>query len=572
MSMWSPALSALGCVDSGVGPAAPQLVTFCLVTFSQSGGEVGASTWRAPQLLLFDRMRAVMELCSRTPVPGQLIGGSGECSAAPLEPEPASLLAVPDSLLHALCCMLDAPSCLALRAVCRPLSAALMSAEADLGIWKSFVVAELAAQDASFEAHSCSLAVGRPHASFEAHSCSLAVGRPHERSYAFIWRHADKLGAYLWPRRVMGGVLTVGLQQASSGALCVVATVTLRPGVGQAYEAVPAFRIHHGREPHMKWFLEKEPMRLGLVGEDLLDFRAFDELGPSGIAFESDGHQRGEWERLLAVSNGTPERTGAPGDLLVGWEHPKVRRVCRALAAGPPRAAIGPLTWHSSRQLASLEALGPRGAAELGPYYHGRYGPHGVELCHVSWGRLVSASQPLLLDGPDAAAIDGLLGREDYFRRDEGGNWPRTQVAEGFRGLKLCGDPNVPAGRFSFAAWGALEPTERVPPARCRCMFMCSCLQPDESELVVLGAMRGVARTARHGYRYPEDHPAKLVFFRSRAADACAVPAEMRDAGRAPDPDAVQILVIFDGREFQCSMRLTPIELFGCQSSRSYSA
>ena len=188
----------------------------------------------------------------------------------------------------------------------------------------------------------------------------------------------------------------------------------------------------------------------------------------------------------------------------------------------------------------------------------------------------------------------------------------------------MCGDPNVPAGRCSFSGFGDLLPAARadeLAPASCRCMFLCQCLQvrapplratplppfywrsssstsyrlalspnrlcrhslrrlrlhptrtpssppaawqPHEvasGEVVVLGAMAAAARTAAHGYRGPQDHPAKLVFYRPRTV--APLPPELRAVGAAAPEGSAHVLLIWDGDEFRSSSRLAPIVLRG---------
>lgn len=204
-------------------------------------------------------------------------------------------------------------------------------------------------------------------------------------------------------------------------------------------------------------------------------------------------------------------------------------------------------------------------ALNLEPYFYGDYGPHGTELLHVNWGPLPLQrhSLPLLPD----------------------------EVTHGLRGLKVCGDPNVPAGRCSFAAWGdflsageamALQPRAGA----CSCMYACECFRPDElgsadgtrpPTIEVVGAMVGTAKTAMTGYRAPEDNPGRLVFFRKRRPpgpesqpDAAGVykplwqmPGEISAVGGLPpDDDTLHILLVWDGARFKTSTRLSPIRLF----------
>ena len=49
--------------------------------------------------------------------------------------------------------------------------------------------------------------------------------------------------------------------------------------------------------------------------------------------------------------------------------------------------------------------------------------------------------------------------------------------------------------------------------------FMCGCLTEHElasGAVTVLGGMRGTAKTAQHGYRSPESHPGRILFYQVR--------------------------------------------------------
>lgn len=201
-------------------------------------------------------------------------------------------------------------------------------------------------------------------------------------------------------------------------------------------------------------------------------------------------------------------------------------------------------------------------ALKLEPYFFGDYGPHGTELLHVNWGALQVQrhSLPLLAEG----------------------------VTHGLRGLKVCGDPNVPAGRCSFAAWGDLLSADEAMALQpragaCSCMYACECFRSDElapadgsfpPRIEVVGGMVGTAKTAMTGYRAPEDNPGRIVFFRcrwparseappqERVHAARRVPPELAAVGELPpDDDAVHILLVWDGARFKTSSRLSPIVL-----------
>ena len=82
--------------------------------------------------------------------------------------------------------------------------------------------------------------------------------------------------------------------------------------------------------------------------------------------------------------------------------------------------------------------------------------------------------------------------------------------------------------------------------------------------------MRGTAKTAQHGYRSPESHPGRVLFFRvspspgKLATAPLCLPRELKRVGHAPHAaatNAVHVLLVWDGREFRTSTRLAPINL-----------
>ena len=125
---------------------------------------------------------------------------------APEQP-PASLVSLPDSILFELCKYLNERDCLALRAVSHALVAALLSIQADLGVWKPRV--EVLLTDSA------------------THWCA-PFRRIYEQQFRFLRRNVAKTGTFLWPMRTLGGIVNVRL--LSAGRL--VATLTMRPGVG----------------------------------------------------------------------------------------------------------------------------------------------------------------------------------------------------------------------------------------------------------------------------------------------------------------------------------------------------
>ena len=100
-----------------------------------------------------------------------------------------------------------------------------------------------------------------------------------------------------------------------------------------------------------------------------------------------------------------------------------------------------------------------------------------------------------------------------------------------------------------MARWGEVLPpaeTRQLCPAQgsCSCMFPgCGCFTEDElasGAVTVLGCMRGTAKTAQHGYRSPESHPGRVLFFRvspspgKLATAPLCLPRELKRVGHAP--------------------------------------
>ena len=194
-------------------------------------------------------------------------------------------------------------------------------------------------------------------------------------------------------------------------------------------------------------------------------------------------------------------------------------RICSALPSTGPGAA--------------LDAMGMKTC-----YYQGNYGQHGTELLHVSWGALRVI--------PGAAELHG--------------------ATDGLNGLKLCGDPCVPAGERSFAAFGELLPPDRrseCVAGACGCQFHCACFRSDElaprGNVTILGAMAAVFRTGEPGYQSPADNPAKLIFYRTSAVTT--VPAELRQVARAPSEADGAVHMLLVRADCKGSTRFSPIAL-----------
>ena len=399
----------------------------------------------------------------------------------------ANIVSLPDSILFELCAYyLNECACLNLRAANHALHSALVhSVQADLGVWKPRVEALLAG---------------------DTERCGHAA-RTHELQFAFLRRHVEKRGAYLWSLRTLGGIVDVQLLSPSR----LVATLTMRPevGVGVEYVTVDLFQIALGES--------------GAAHDDVLIMSAQNGVENGTVPFNTVA-RCGDTLTLSVVS----PSVDAPCTISAAHCLARVRsrpRVCNVL----PATGLGPL-----RTIGLTHC-----------YYHGSYGGHGRELLHISWGALQVI--------PGAIEVHG--------------------ATEGLNGLKLCGDPNVPSGERSFAAFGELLPPDRISaiePAgcltgSCRCQFDCACFRRDElaprGDVTILGAMAAVMRTAMAGHQSPTDNPAKLIFYRTRAATT--VPTELHNVACAPvaTDQAVHMLLVSDGADFKTSMRISPFEL-----------
>lgn len=143
------------------------------------------------------------------------------------------------------------------------------------------------------------------------------------------------------------------------------------------------------------------------------------------------------------------------------------------------------------------------------------------------------------------------------------------RAAVGLKGIKLCGNPNVPAGHVSFQAWGELLSPEGVAslsPRTCSCLAPCACIQPEETssgEIKIIGGMEARVQTAKRGFSSPEVNSGKIVFY--RPASKRAVPTELSEIGRAADDEAVHILLLWDGAQPKRAIRLSPFVLHSQQ-------
>lgn len=169
--------------------------------------------------------------------------------------------------------------------------------------------------------------------------------------------------------------------------------------------------------------------------------------------------------------------------------------------------------------------------------YYGIYGPHGYELVNVTVHRDVSS--PSLLEG-----------------------------------LKVVGDPNVPAGELTFRSTGGLEAYR---PWTCRCMFhRCDCfteveLGGNEDPLIrVHGRVPVECRTAGVGFTSPSWNSGYMYIYEGREGHDIAPTGDYfrgiagRDImikSRVPQGRRLGLLVIWDSDVFKISSRLYPLSL-----------
>lgn len=162
-------------------------------------------------------------------------------------------------------------------------------------------------------------------------------------------------------------------------------------------------------------------------------------------------------------------------------------------------------------------------------------GLYGTELLHVSWGRLLSS----------------------HCRE-------RGLPSHGLRGLKLCGNDRVPAGRCSFHAWGELlAPTaiDEMEPLGCTYPCCFNCFPPCElcsQQVSIVGAMSAFVTTAMPGFHSPKHNPAKAIFLKRRSP--APLPIELRKVGSVGGSEVLHIMLLWNGSNgTKTSMRLSPL-------------
>lgn len=130
--------------------------------------------------------------------------------------------------------------------------------------------------------------------------------------------------------------------------------------------------------------------------------------------------------------------------------------------------------------------------------------------------------------------------------------WAGTAENRVLNGLKLTGDPNVPATKLTFEGTTNVQPPPRHPPA-CNCMFGCECFTARElSDITLLGSMSARAKTAFTGYQNPTWNNASLLFYTRNSAASTVI----GNGGLGGSAGAVSILLQFNGAQFIRSLRL----------------
>eukprot|EP00667_Euglena_gracilis_P012522 EG_transcript_12858 len=145
--------------------------------------------------------------------------------------------------------------------------------------------------------------------------------------------------------------------------------------------------------------------------------------------------------------------------------------------------------------------------------YEGVFGPHGLELIHVSLA--------------------------------EGGQ---------LQGLKVTGDPNVPAGELCFQSVGPFEEAD----ATCSCQYGCGCWRPDHDPSrgwELKGMYRVETKTAMHGYQDPKWNAGRLLVCTRREAESGGGNGNGA-AAQAPSMNQF-LIVVWDGL---FSTRLAPLQ------------
>jgi hypothetical protein len=143
--------------------------------------------------------------------------------------------------------------------------------------------------------------------------------------------------------------------------------------------------------------------------------------------------------------------------------------------------------------------------------YEGVFGPHGLEVIHIA-----------------------------------------TDSAGRFLGMKVTGDPNVPAGELCFRTTGEFQ----VADPSCNCQYGCGCWQPEHDPnrgWDLVGMFKIQAQTAMHGFQSPQWNPGRLLVCQRKQRK----PVDCYMSKDAFELDRFLILV-WDGL---FSTRLAPLQL-----------
>ena len=164
--------------------------------------------------------------------------------------------------------------------------------------------------------------------------------------------------------------------------------------------------------------------------------------------------------------------------------------------------------------------MGPKGIARTSPppppptqreftggMFYGDYGPHGPEIISVS------------LDSMSSMAVETTDVVDGWVPKFEDGTKKRLSITA----LKVTGDPNVPAGRLTFASSSELKKFGEVPPSgdpgsNCSCQNPCDCWVLRDEGYEVEGYMDGYGKTAMsrpNVYSNPKWSEARMYVLRS---------------------------------------------------------
>ena len=260
----------------------------------------------------------------------------------------ATLLSLDENALFVLCGSLDDKSVCALRRVCHTLRASLSTDDADLGVWKPRVLATL------LEAGSRGVKLWRPEAVGESPLVAAGLGgHSYEVRHAFLRRHIEFVGMYIWPKSgpAIGGAVRVRLLAGDR----LEAALTLRSSceMGSPYSVAPLFTV---------------------------------QMRPGDVNAGRRNH-----EKVTLHGGGV-----IPGDLRLNGDFVNL--------VMPLERGLGLFSYPRRHELFQrLDHLHGPGQAlmDIGlrhPVFYGSYGPHGVELLHAAWGKLdcMPAADPLL--------------------------------------------------------------------------------------------------------------------------------------------------------------------------------